>query len=151
MSASPEKLHELLTYCMDFGAVMLKDAGEFYPFGATLNSDGNVAAVAGFDGEDYPAPQDIYRLLADSFVSSAANGSITAAALAINVNIPSEYNPPSRDGIRVLIESEGFARLIYVPYTIKAPGLFRRSYTVSLLEPIPVEVEPELFPRESNA
>lgn len=36
MSVPPEKLHELLTYCMDFAKTMLNDSGDFYPFGAVL-------------------------------------------------------------------------------------------------------------------
>ena len=42
MTAPPEKLHELLTYCIDFGKLMLGDSGDFYPFGATLGLDGLV-------------------------------------------------------------------------------------------------------------
>jgi hypothetical protein len=30
MSVSPEKLHELLKYCMDFAETMLKDSGDFF-------------------------------------------------------------------------------------------------------------------------
>ena len=45
MAASPEQLHELLTYCLDFARTVLEKAGEFHPFGATLSQDGKVAAV----------------------------------------------------------------------------------------------------------
>ena len=151
MSASPEKLHELLTYCIDFGKTMLINSGEFYPFGATLGLDGKVAAAGGYNGEEHPASQDIYRLLGEAFTSSATEGSIAAAALAANVNIPSEYNPPAPDGIRVLLESNGFSRFIYIPYVIKKQGFFTKSNSVTLFEPIAVQVDPGMFKAVANA
>jgi hypothetical protein len=151
MSAFPEKLNELLAYCIEFGKKMLIDSGEFYPFGATLGLDGKVVAAAGHNGLEHPAPQDIYRMLGEAFTSGAAEGSIAAAALAANVNIPSQYNPPAPDGIRVLLESHGFSRFIYIPYTIKKQGLFVKSHSVTMFEPIAVQVGPGMFKAATNA
>ena len=151
MTASPEKLHELLTYCIDFGKTMLNDSGDFYPFGATLSPDGQVAAVGGYDGTDKPAPQDIYRLLGEAFASGAADGSLVAAALAANVSIPTEYNAPVPDGLRVHLESKDFSRFIYIPYAVKKQGLFKKSFSVTLFEPIAVQVGPTMFKAPTNA
>ena len=151
MTASPEKLHELLTYCIDFGKTMLTNSGEFHPFGATLGVDGKVAAAGGYNGQEHPAAQDIYRLLGEAFTSSASDGSIAAAALAANVNIPREYEPPAPDGIRVLLESNGFSRFIYIPYVIKRRGLFTKSNSVTLFDPIAVDVGAGIFKAAANA
>jgi len=40
VAVSPQRLHELLKHCMDFGRIMLEDSGEFYPFGAVIGADG---------------------------------------------------------------------------------------------------------------
>jgi len=56
--------------------------------------------------------QDIYRLLSDALTSDAGAGNVLAIALAANVNIPSAYKPPSRDGLRVQLETEGYSRFI---------------------------------------
>ncbi|USJ02142.1 hypothetical protein MUG10_08565 [Xanthomonas prunicola] len=151
MSASPEKLYERLTYCIDFGETMLTSDGEFHPFGATLGLDGNVTAAGGYNGEENPAAQDIYRLLGEAFTSSATEGSIAAAALAANVDIPLEYEPPAPDGIRVLLESRGFSRFVYIPYVNKRHGLFTESNSITLFEPIAVEVGPSIFKAAANA
>ncbi|MBB3801046.1 hypothetical protein FHR47_001280 [Xanthomonas arboricola] len=151
MTASPEQLHELLTYCIDFGKTMLTNSREFHPFGATLGRDGQVTAAGGYNGKEHPAAQDIYRLLGEAFTSSATEGSIAAAALAADVNIPRDYDPPVPDGIRVLLESKDFSRFVYIPDVIKRQGFFTKSNSVTLFEPIAVQVDAGIFKAAANA
>ena len=150
MPASPQQLHEMLTYCMELAQTMLEKAGEFYPFGATL-TNGQVAAQGGWDGEAHPKPSEIYELLGQAFSSLAKSGGIAGAALAANVNIPPEYEAPVRDALRVHLEGEGFSRFIYIPYVFKQRGLLRKKREVEFLEPIPVRIEPFFFSRPTDA
>jgi hypothetical protein len=151
VSVTPEKLHELLTYCIDFGKVMLGDSGEFYPFGATLGPDGVVSAAGGYDGNERPKPAEIYGLLGKAFSSRAMEGSIVAAALAVNVNIPKQFSSPSPDGIRIHLEAIGFSRLIYVPYVLNKRGLIHKTIEVTLFEPFAVQSEATMFPGTADA
>lgn len=145
MAASPEQLHELLTYCLDFARTMLEKAGEFHPFGATLSQDGKVAAVSGYNGEELPKAQEIYGLLAGAFRSAAHNGEFLGVALAANVNIPTQFSSVFPDGVRVHIESAGYSRFIYVPYKIKVSGMFKKTRSVEAGEPFSVEVPPNFY------
>ncbi len=145
MSASTEQLDELLTYCTDFAKLLLKDVGDFYPFGAVIGSDGKLTTVGGLDGSERPAPQDIYCLLVDRFKARALDGSIIAAALAANVDIPSKFKPPTPDGIRISLESSIFSRFIYIPYSVKKRGIFTKSFSVTFFEPISVEINHSFF------
>jgi hypothetical protein len=145
MVATPAQLHELLAYCMDFAQTMLRDSGEFYPFGAVLSPEGEVPAVGGDDGNEYPKAQEIYHLLTRAFVSEAKSGEIFGAALACNVDVPEQYESPSRDALRVHLETEGFARLIYVPYEITKSGPLNETSALALHEPFSVEVRPAFF------
>lgn len=151
MNATPEQLHELLTYCLDFAKVMLDDSGEFYPFGAVLRPDGKVGAVGGFDGHEHPNPQDIYRLLEAGFIKEIQDGSIVAVALTTNVNIPTNYEAPAPDGIRVHLESSDFSRFIYLPYRITKQGLFKRKLKTEVLESFAVQISPSFFADVRNA
>jgi hypothetical protein len=144
-TATPEQLHNLLSYCLDFAKVMLDECGEFFPFGAVVGADGKVKAVGGHNGEEHPEPQEIYRLLTKGFAEGARDGSIVAAALAANVNIPQEYPSPAPDGIRILLESAGYSRYIYSPYRITKRGLIKKKYTIELFDPFPVQISPTLF------
>lgn len=107
MQATPEQLHEMLTYCMGFARTMLEEAGDFYPFGATLSPKGVVAAVGADSGEERPAPAEIYKLLGEALLNGAASGEHAGVALAANVNIPPEYSSQSQDGLRVHLETRG--------------------------------------------
>src|SRR5262249_37942427 len=127
------------------GKTMLEAAGGLYPFGAVIDSDGKFRAVGGYDGNEKPKPQDIYRLLADAFTSDARAGKMLAIALAAEVNIPSDYNPPSPDGLRVQLETAGYSRFIYLPYTLSTKGLFKKTTAASFGEPISVGVPPQIF------
>jgi hypothetical protein len=143
--ATPEQLHQALMHCANFAKTMLEDSGNFYPFGAEIRVDGQLHAIGGYNGEERPVPTEIYKLLAGAFSSQARDGNIIAAALAANVNIPAEYEPPCSDGIRVWLEGEGFARFIYFPYRIKKRGFLRKGFAVELAEPISIEVAPGWF------
>jgi hypothetical protein len=52
MGATPEKIHEMFSYCTCFARTMVEKAGGFYPFRATLAPDGMIAAVGGYNGEN---------------------------------------------------------------------------------------------------
>ena len=147
--ASSEQLQSLLSYCIDFARVMLRDLGGFYPFGAVLGSDGSLKAVGGYGGDEHPNPHEIYYLLREGFVNSARDGSINAAALAASVTIPSRYSPPAKDGLRVHLENPDISRLIYVPYRISKPGFFNKTPKAVFFEPITVHMRPAIFAREN--
>ncbi|QEY16374.1 hypothetical protein D0C16_10510 [Cellvibrio sp. KY-GH-1] len=145
MNISPEKLNELLVYCKEFAEIMLKDSGEFYPFGAVLNMHNEVGAVGAHNGSEHPNSVELYKLLIEAFSQQVAKSEILAAAIACNVNIPAKYEPAATDGVRVQLECNGFSRYIYFPFKLKKKGLFKRVYEVNFLEPIPVEINPEIF------
>jgi hypothetical protein len=151
MSASPEQLHEVLQYCIGFARTMLECAGEFHPFGATLSVEGRVAAVGGYNGERQPAATEIYKLLGEAFASGAERGEYLGVALAANVNIPAQYSPAAPDGLRVHLESAGYARFIYVPYTLSKPSLFKRVRAVQFGEPFAVETNPTFYAKAAGA
>lgn len=149
MAVSPEQLDALVTRCIGFARTMLEDAGDFYPFGATLTNDGKLGNVGGYNGEERPNPHEIYTLLGASFAADAAAGRVSAAALAANVNIPAQYLPSSPDGLRVHLEAEGFSRFIYVPYRITRRGFLKKRTVAEFDESFAIAVPPQFF-RTSN-
>src|SRR5262249_47549580 len=114
MAITPEKLHELLMYCINFKGQMLQIAGEFHPFGASVDPDG----VGAYNGEEHPNGQELYKLLLRRLAESIKTNKIIAAATAANVNIPQQYSSASPDGLRVHLEGGGFSRFVYVPYRL---------------------------------
>jgi hypothetical protein len=128
---------------MDFARVMLEDSGEFHPFGAKVGANGQVGAVGGLiEGEEHPRGQDVHELLMQNLRAELADGRAVAIAVAANVNIPDQYSPRHKDGLRVTLESTGYSRFIYVPYRLERAGLFNSKRKVKLAEPFSVELKP---------
>lgn len=124
MQVDPLRLAELLDYCIGFAKQMLDGHGEFHPFGAALDSRGQVVAYGAHLGEEYPRGRDVAAVLHDEFADQFARGEVVAAALAANVDIPASYEPAHPDGIRVTIECAGYSRLVYLPYRIETQRRF---------------------------
>lgn len=151
MEPTPQQLHGMYTCCVDFAKQMLADAGDFYPFGATLSPEGQMARAGAHNGDDHPPPLQLYDILAGAFAEGGKSGKFSAVALAANVNIPAQYSPSSPDGIRVHLECAGNARFIYVPYTLEKTGFFKRKKKLVLGEPFAVAMVPTFFPAADTA
>jgi len=123
---------------------MLREAGEFHPFGAFLNSSDQIDALGAYLGTDYPKGQDLYALLQGAVTSLAGEGKLKAYAIAANVNIPQEFKAPYPDGIRVHIESADYSRMVYTPYRLLPFRALRKFLAflplVEYAEPIAVDV-----------
>lgn len=131
----PRKLEELLNHCTGFARQMIQKHGEFHPFGAMIDSSGQLAAVGADIGEEFPNGGELYTFLLSSMKSQFQKREIVACAIAANVNIPAQFQPPFPDGIRVLLECAGFARFIYLPYQISGGSVNYGDF-------IPVDVRP---------
>jgi hypothetical protein len=142
VTATPEQLHQALLYCIDFARVMLEDSGEFYPFGAMINSAGQVEARGAWMGEEHPNSVDVYTLLVDRLHGQLKAGRALAIAVAANVNIPEQYSAIYKDGLRVTLESRGYSRFIYVPYQLVRSGVFGRRKAAEFAEPFSVVLNP---------
>jgi hypothetical protein len=120
----------MLKGCCEFAHTLLTKTGAFYPFGESADASGVRSMVGGYDGEEHPNPREIYELLLGAFREGARDGRISAAALAVDVTVPTEYESPFPDAVRVLIEAPGYSRLVYRPYRVIEPsglGRFLRA------------------------
>jgi hypothetical protein len=146
---SLQALAQLLQYCESFAQRMLGDAGDFYAFGAFVNGDGQIEALAGHLGTDRPNPQELYRFIQEAIVGMAAQGKLSAYAVAANVNMPGELGSPLPDGIRVHVEAPGYSRLIYTPFRLLSFRPLRKFLavlpTVQYAEQITVDTQPSVF------
>jgi hypothetical protein len=144
-----ESLAALAHYCETFAKQMLSKSGAFYPFGAFINADDELEALAASTGTDRPSPSELLELTRAAVGELAASGRLKAYAIAADVNIPAAYEPPFQDGIRVQIEAPGYSRFIYTPYRVLRFRPLRAFLvvlpTVGYAQPIPVDIEPDLF------
>jgi len=77
--ARPE-LDALLNTLLPFAQTMLREHGEFYPFGATMSSSGEIRLVgAKREDDDHSPSQPLIDLLNETFKEQAAKGELRAA------------------------------------------------------------------------
>ena len=148
-SVTVDALAALLRYCEEFAKQMLFQAGEFHPFGAFVNHSGQVEALGGYLGAEFPRGSELYLFLEGALASMAAEGKVHASALAANVNVPSVLSSPFPDGFRVHVEAPGYSRLVYTPYRVLPYRAVRKFLavvpTVEYAESIAVEVPSKVF------
>jgi len=140
MPATAEQLDSAFMYGVDFARTMLEDGGEFIPFGAKINATGKLEAVGGWNGEGHPKRGEIYELILSALETEVKSGNALALAVAADVTIPAQYDAPFRDGLRVTLAAQDYARFIYVPYHLTDPDAPKGSKGVEFAEPFADEL-----------
>src|SRR5512146_1039366 len=107
----------LVNDLLPFARRMLREHGEFWPFGGVLGRDGSITQVgAQTELMADAAPGELVELLEGAFRSDAAQGRIRAAAVVLNVTVRSRGDA---DAILVRVDHEdGYAVSVYFPYAV---------------------------------
>ena len=110
--------NELFSAAVDFAMTMLRQHGEFIPFGVTMSQDGSTAMVAADVGSEHPRSQDVIDLLQASFLSSLRDGSIKAAAVCLDSLVLPPRKAEKSDAVCVrLVHTRGEELEVFLPYT----------------------------------
>jgi hypothetical protein len=112
-----EDMNELLGTLLPFAQQTLSKHGEFYPFGASMDSGGQINSVAADDGDEHPESQKLIEMMTRGFRDKATAGTIRAAAICADVRIVPPGQTEKTDAICVSAEHEnGEALDAYLPY-----------------------------------
>lgn len=115
-SARPD-MDALLNVLLPQAQELVRQHGEFYPFGAAISVEGQTALCAGFDGVEHPESQDVIDLLLAGLRRDAEAGRIRAAAICLDVRVSPPGHSEKSDAICVRIEHHsGEAAAVYLPY-----------------------------------
>ncbi len=112
--AHPE-LDELFNTLVPFAKTMLREYGEFYPFGAFMSSSGEIQWVgAKMEDDDHPPSESLIDLLTETFKNQAARGGLRAAAICYDVLTVPPGEDRKRDaiccGLSIIRENGGRVR-----------------------------------------
>ncbi|HLY99183.1 MAG TPA: hypothetical protein VKT33_08985 [Candidatus Angelobacter sp.] len=111
-------LDELLNALVPFAQKMLQERGEFYPFGASMQSDGTISLVsANADGSEFPKSTDLIELMEMCLQKEAKSGKIKASGICMDVRVIEPGKSDKTDAIRVDLEhKEGQVVSVFLPY-----------------------------------
>ena len=91
MTTTPaDDLDALLDHLLHHALEQLEDEGDFQPFAAAIDTDGELRTVDVEPESEEPTPQEIVEQLALSLAAAAGRGEIRASAICANVTLPSE-------------------------------------------------------------
>ena len=121
---------ELMNRVVPFAQQILTTYGEFFPFGATMRPDREIALAAGYDGVERPPSEDVIRVLKRGYIQAAREGLLVATALVYDTRIPNEKT----DAITVsLNHRDNYSIVVIFPYKIEngkvtlAPALSKKG------------------------
>lgn len=133
--------HQLLNATLPFAEQMLREHGEFVPFGAQMLRGGELAAVSADGGEDHSQSQDLIGLLQTAFKAGAYDGQVIATALVYDVRVKLPGAGQKSDAIALNLDHrDNYSVTVFFPYTINDGEL-------ALDEPFASVGDYAIFPR----
>ena len=110
-----EDLDPLLDYLLPFAVQMIEKHGEFYPFGAIVRQDGQIASVGAVPDSEQPDTHQVLDLLQTAIHEGFVSG-IRAAAICMDVRVQLGSDAIT-DAIRVWMQhSAGEPLDVFMPY-----------------------------------
>jgi hypothetical protein len=114
----------LMSAVLPFAERMLRDYGEFLPFGGAMRPNSEIVSVAGYDGRERPPSADLIRLLKDSFAKAARDKVYKATALVYDVRVVSPNTGEKTDAIAVALDHrDNYSVVVFVPYKREGTAL----------------------------
>jgi hypothetical protein len=119
MNAKQES-EKLMNAVLPLAEKMLRQHGEFYPYGGYMKPDGTIVDVGADDPDtDRPKSKDLLYVLRSSFreMASAYQCKAVAVVFDVAVNLPNSNR--KRDAIQVCIDhAAGYSVEVFFPYQI---------------------------------
>ena len=82
-----DRVQTLLSEGVEFAEMMLKEHGEFHPYGWAMNSKGEPISVAMDMGQEFPVASEVIEELFDTFREKGIVGEYIATAIFYDVRV----------------------------------------------------------------
>ena len=136
-----EECEELMNTVLPALIQLLEKNGEFFPVGAVMHDNREIAFTAFYDGNEKPESQEVIDNLVMTHKSSADSGEIVASCIAFDTRVTTDVY--SGDAINFSLEHrDGFSAEVVFPYELKKK-LFKN--TISLSTPMAFENSRKIF------
>jgi hypothetical protein len=125
MAEPSDEIQEILNFLLPYAERMLNEHGEFYPYAAALDSDGELNAVgADVDDDDSPDVGEVLLALHEGLRERAAEGAIRATGIAADVTLTDPDSGETTDAVQLELDHADAEPVdIYVPYESAPEGV----------------------------
>jgi hypothetical protein len=121
MSQAKEDCENLMNSVLPFAEKMLKQHGEFFPFGGAMRPNGEILSVGGKTDQERPPSAEIIKLLRDGFATSARKGEYKATAIVYDVRVILPDTGVKSDAVAVALDHrDNYSVVVMFPYAIQS-------------------------------
>lgn len=115
-----QESEKLMNAVLTLATKMLKEYGEFYPYGGYMKPSGEIVDVgADTPDTDHPKSQDLIYVLRSSFQEKARAKQCKAVAIVFDVAVYLPGTHQKSDAIQVCVEHiDGYSAEVFFPYEI---------------------------------
>ena len=119
MNAKQES-EKLMNAVLPLAEKMLRQYGEFYPYGGYMKPDGTIVDVGADDLDtDRPKSKDLIYVLQASFREMASTNECKAVAIVFDVTVNVPNSSRKSDAIQVCVDhADGYSAEVFFPYQI---------------------------------
>jgi hypothetical protein len=119
MNAKQES-EKLMNAMLPLAEKMLRQYGEFYPYGGYMKLDGTIVDVGADDPDtDRPKSRDLIYVLKSSFQEMARTNQCKAVAIIFDVAVNLPESNRKSDAIQVCVDhADGYSAEIFLPYQV---------------------------------
>jgi hypothetical protein len=119
--ASPKSdCERLMNDALPIAKRMLRERGEFYPYGMTLDVSGKGAVVGATDGGERPKSAPLIEMLRAQFHDGAKAGRYLATALVYDVRVVDPSTGVKSDAMAVELDHRGgYSVIVFIPYSLR--------------------------------
>ena len=115
-----EESEKLMNTLLPLAERMLRQYGEFYPYGGYMTPNGEIVDVGAKDPEtNHPSSKDLVQVLRASFRQMARANKCKAAAIVFDVAVNMPNSNRKSDAIQVCVEHvQCYSAEVFFPYHI---------------------------------
>ena len=123
---------KLLDELIPFAEKMLREYGEFLPFGGYMLPEGAIVHAGAQSGEEHPPSQDLIDILRGAYQKKASRREVRATALVYDVRVKPPGGDQVQDAILVELDHEThYSIRVVFPYRL-LNGAISRGETFAM-------------------
>jgi hypothetical protein len=124
MAEPTEEIQEILNFMLPYAEQMLSEHGEFYPYAAALDAEGQLNALGADVNDDSADVGEVLLALHEGLRERAAEGAIRASGIAADVTLTDPDSGETTDAVQVELDHADADPVdIFVPYETQPEGI----------------------------
>ena len=124
MADPKEDVEKLMNEGVGFADQMLREHGEFHPYGSAMTPQGEIVSVAASDGTELPPSTDLIELLKGGLRQAVEERKYKATAIFYDVRVELPDGSGRSDAIAAALDHEdNYSVIVFFPYKLEASNL----------------------------